>query len=433
MKIKKFLKHKITLVLAATPIIAFSASCASNPKKDDSKKINDKKDDQENTKINDVNKSDLKPKFEYEKINDVNTHVKDDKVYDLYLKANRGALNYLNLFDKQYFLDWRDQLTKYSEEDKKIISNFVNTLDGISEAKTIKDKIRVIYSWIIKNVKYPSKTNDPQFLEPIKVFREKFAICNGYSNLYKAMLNAINVPSAVIIGGTTYGAHAWNAVHDGEKWFFSDATWGVKSPQFFDKSVEDFSKDHYSTEIISSSFTEENFVFNYHYGLSIQNIINPNKNIIIPTNYKGTAISSIDFTEISQNKGIEELNIPENIWKIIGTDSVIDGKGLEFQIRNSSGGLNLKNITVAKNNEYYETLNGVLYTKGLTKLICYPSNKNDEKFELPAATNWFDEKETFTNKFIKEISVSRKNKVYYSKNNTIFFIKDNSIAFKLNR
>ncbi|AZZ65661.1 hypothetical protein DMC14_002605 [Metamycoplasma phocicerebrale] len=422
------------LILGASTILPISyllVSCNdTKQQKNDDKSENNKNDENKNQGENNKKDENLNnPNFEYNKIDDQNIHLKNDSRETLYLKGNKNAIRYINLLKPDDFLVWKDKLTEYSDEDKKTITNFVENLDGIKEAKSTKAKAKIIYDWVVTNIKYA--TNTQPFLKPIDVFINKVAICHGYSNLYKAMLNSIGIPSAIVIGFTKKGAHAWNLVYDGNEWFFSDSTWGVVDINNFDKSVEQFSKDHYSTQLLNARFNEENYEFDFHYGLSIKNIDKPNKKVIIPTNFKGFNISSFDYEFILNNNSIEELVVSNNIWMIIGTANVVNAQGDEFQVRNAESSINFKSFLIDKNNDFYESKNGVLYTKGLKEILCYPKNKQDSKFILPKETIWFDEKETFINNYLKEISVDKENAKFYSKNNSIFSKKDNTLLFKI--
>jgi hypothetical protein len=48
-----------------------------------------------------------------------------------------------------------------------------------------------------------------------------------------------------------------------------------------------------------------------------------------------------------------------------------------------NGCINLNSIDVEEDNPYYEQKDGVLFNKGLTKLICYPNGKLSEQYSIP--------------------------------------------------
>ena len=45
---------------------------------------------------------------------------------------------------------------------------------------------------------------------------------------------------------------------------------------------------------------------------------------------------------------------------------------------------NLQEINVTESNEFYRTIDGVLYTKDLKTIICYPQGKEDKNFVIPS-------------------------------------------------
>ena len=73
---------------------------------------------------------------------------------------------------------------------------------------------------------------------------------------------------------------------------------------------------------------------------------------------------------------LEYLYIPKNVT-YIGAHSFV-------------GCTSLKNIDVDPENEYYESDNGVLFTKGKEYLICYPTNHEGKEYVVPDTVTWID-------------------------------------------
>ena len=110
---------------------------------------------------------------------------------------------------------------------------------------TEADKARIIYAWITQHISYDfaafqdalQNDNYPD-VNPLKVLRDRTTICSGYSNLYQALAEAMNLESAIVIGyakGATPPDdarfedvnHAWNSVRIDDAWYLLDATiWG---------------------------------------------------------------------------------------------------------------------------------------------------------------------------------------------------------------
>ena len=112
-------------------------------------------------------------------------------------------------------------------------------------AHTEVEKARIIYAWITHHISY----DIPSFLaarnngnypdvSPKTVLRDRMTICSGYSHLYFALAEAMDL-EAVIIFGYAKGAtttetdddinHAWNGVKINGNWYLLDATWGSGS------------------------------------------------------------------------------------------------------------------------------------------------------------------------------------------------------------
>ena len=94
-------------------------------------------------------------------------------------------------------------------------------------------------------------------------------------------------------------------------------------------------------------------------------------------------------------KGCDQLtsiNIPDSVT-IIGDYAFSNCDSLTFIniheriIKIGNGAFmrcsNLANITVDENNAYYCDIDGVLYNKNATALICYPNGKNEDSFDIP--------------------------------------------------
>ena len=67
---------------------------------------------------------------------------------------------------------------------------------------------------------------------------------------------------------------------------------------------------------------------------------------------------------------LQEITLPSSVT-VIGNEAF-------------SGCWNLKGINVAESNKVYKAIDGVLYTKDLKTIICYPQGK-DEKFVIPSS------------------------------------------------
>lgn len=85
-----------------------------------------------------------------------------------------------------------------------------------------------ILNWIKKNIKYEAGDNTAY-----ATYRNRKAVCQGYSNLLKAMCNAIDIPAFVVNGALHdyyskryVGHHAWCYVYVDGGWRVADPTNG---------------------------------------------------------------------------------------------------------------------------------------------------------------------------------------------------------------
>lgn len=164
-----------------------------------------------------------------------------------------------------------------------------------SPYKTDTEKVRAIFKWITENIAYDTKAyhNPKEAYEGLwqlsaastnsdiqkdyndrivqKILKERKAICDGYSRLFKTLCYYAKIKCEIItgyirwasdpIGAMTNRQHAWNAVYINGLWKLIDATWasGYSNTEvteftkyydefyFFTNPVE-FFNDHYPSD-----------------------------------------------------------------------------------------------------------------------------------------------------------------------------------------
>ncbi len=105
---------------------------------------------------------------------------------------------------------------------------------------TDKDRVDAIYTWITENIAYDyDLLQSEKYLtgvDPSTILKSKKAICNGYVELMKAMLDELGIKSETV-NGYIHNAHwlpgkiaikeehAWIALRIDEKWYLADPTW----------------------------------------------------------------------------------------------------------------------------------------------------------------------------------------------------------------
>ncbi|MCK9206354.1 MAG: hypothetical protein M0P66_04505 [Salinivirgaceae bacterium] len=127
------------------------------------------------------------------------------------------------------------------------------------QAITDLEKVRAYYVWITQNIAYDTKSyfsgkSNPE-TSPEATLKKRRAICQGYSELFKALCDIGNIPCFVVDGyskgygykpGKKFNStdHAWNVVQLNQKWYLIDATWGAgyvtEQQQFEQKFKEEY-------------------------------------------------------------------------------------------------------------------------------------------------------------------------------------------------
>lgn len=138
--------------------------------------------------------------------------------------------------DEFYSLDeYARKTPKQNEKDIKTLAEYL-----IKPATSDMEKVRVIFTWVTTHVRYDADAfnsgNYPDYSAE-NVLESKKAICEGYSNLFKALCEAAGLEAEKVTGyakGYGYNIgdkftdtdHAWNAVKIDNRWRLFDATWG---------------------------------------------------------------------------------------------------------------------------------------------------------------------------------------------------------------
>lgn len=98
-------------------------------------------------------------------------------------------------------------------------------------AKTDEEKIKILYEYVVKNVKYDYDKigNLPTDYVPVvdETFESNKGICYDFSSMFAAMLRSLNIPTKLVKGYTknAVGYHAWNEVLINGKWVVVDTTY----------------------------------------------------------------------------------------------------------------------------------------------------------------------------------------------------------------
>ncbi|MGT2772108.1 transglutaminase domain-containing protein [Streptococcus marimammalium] len=330
-------------------------------------------------------------------------------------QINKNALSFIkNYAEPGSYTHWDENLsglimTKAQEEElNAFVRNHIIKNPNDSDI----EKAKHIFNWITSNVRYASGNQNPK-ANPYDVMKEKIAVCGGYSNLYKAMLNAVGIPSIIVYGtipsGSTVNnlsldpAHQWNAMYIDGEWHYSDSTWGNG---YFKKSIAEFSKDHKTTNIHRVSYNDDQLTIGFeNSGLSVINISSQDEQITIPSTSNDSPIIALSVQLSANNKTLKKMVLGENIKHF-------ESAALDFE--------NLESIEVSPQNKWYSTNEGVLFSKDLSTIVYYPKNKKETVFTIPKETRIYDEKQTFQNPYLTSFIVEEGNPNFSAYKGSLF-------------
>ena len=287
------------------------------------------------------------------------------------LEYDQAALDLLKYCNKDDFKTWDQSLAPMNDAQAQEIKTFVDDQIVKGETEDYK-KARLIYDWITKNVRYAGSNDTDIGLAPYDVFTKKVAVCGGYSNLYKAMLNAAGIPAIYVIGWAGGQGHAWNLVYADGKWFYSDTTWGVSNPNYyFAPDVKDFSGSHKTQDLVQVRLEgANNTQIGFSNGIAVVGVKDGITEVKIPEKFNDLDIVSVSSDIF--NSTLKTLDISKRVTHI-DTQLV-------------SNAVSLQEIRVAEENTAYASVDGVLFTKDLKEILCYPAARTDESFTLPKET-----------------------------------------------
>lgn len=125
----------------------------------------------------------------------------------------------------------------------------------IGKATEDKEKARLLYTWVAKNISYDNAkaaavAKDPSSVSSgaIVAYNTRTGVCFDYACLYVAMCRAVDVKVRFVTGlgysGIDWGDHAWNQAYDPSdgRWIDVDTTFGSSGRNYFDRA--DFDSDH---------------------------------------------------------------------------------------------------------------------------------------------------------------------------------------------
>ncbi|MBR3704977.1 MAG: leucine-rich repeat protein [Oscillospiraceae bacterium] len=297
------------------------------------------------------------------------------------------------------------------------------------------ERLKVIYDYICENVvyDYDNLSNSAYTLKysAYAALINGTAVCQGYANLLYRMALEAGVDTRIITGYGNGGYHGWNIVKLDGKYYYLDATWDAPYFDFgyrwFLLGSNSFLLDHtLDEEFKTTAFLAKYPIDAKDYptpapkngtcGKNLTWVLADDGTLTISGSgamddyydaaetpwfaYCGeiTALviesgaASIGNYAFSGCSALAKVAIPDSVTRIgrqafADCDSLtrvlISDKVTEIEVCAFSRCSKLTEIVVDSGNEYYSSLNGVLFGKDQTTLITYPAGMTQTNYTIP--------------------------------------------------
>lgn len=244
-----------------------------------------------------------------------------------------------------------------TDEQYQEIKTFTDNL--VASKTTEKDKYNAICEWVHTKVKYNNPQNNPENRpysnDAYEVFKNRFAVCQGYSNLMVVMCMTQGIPAVVINGYLNYGSdlgHAWMYGCPDDTWYVSDPTNGINSRLMkFTAYYSELKPMQADVDI----FKDDYAVYNYYDGkLNVKTVLAKDFSFAVPYSVGGFVIGSFN-PSVDLPEGLTEIYLGQNIMTMGEPDA------MNLSIQNF--GRNLQAIYVHEDNPSLMDHKGVVYRK----------------------------------------------------------------------
>lgn len=200
----------------------------------------------------------------------------------------------------------------------KSINELALSINRLADTEYLK--ARAIYTWVAYNINYDLVAfmkgmitdQSPEF-----VFKNRIAVCQGYSDLYYLLARKLGLKAEVITGfskGFNYEQrlsfkqtdHAWNAVKIDGKWQLLDVTWGGGYVDGNGKYIHELSYDMFLCK-------PEKFIFKH---LPADPVWQLNEVNLPLTYFKKDSVEIKKFISDNKNKSVLFADTLINIEKL---------------------------------------------------------------------------------------------------------------------
>ena len=172
-----------------------------------------------------------------------------------------------------------DNIAKNLEinSDSMTIEEAAKKIVADTGAGTDKEKVRALFTWIASHIEYAYGSDDPAKFTPQHAYKNRNAVCGGFSYLMQLMCRAVNVECDYIAGSGSKGLyetpelqrksnffapenHAWNLIHADTGDFLLDVTWAAGKTvdyEWFDVDPCYFITSHFPAPMLQFHYTQE--------------------------------------------------------------------------------------------------------------------------------------------------------------------------------
>lgn len=221
-----------------------------------------------------------------------------------------------------YYDDFWDMqnIPKYYKEIEIVAKEIISKVESIDGDY---NKVLYIYKYLTQNITYEADSVDDYSLYGALI--NKKATCEGYSEAFQYLLNALNIDAITIVGNSKEQPHQWNMVKIDSLWYFFDATWDslVNSSKYlpynyFAITTEDIKQTHIvdNEEILPIS---KNKKYNYYYYNDLI-LYSYDEKSLLDLSKKSLALNANHISFRVENKDIYDMvidSISEWVPKII--------------------------------------------------------------------------------------------------------------------
>ncbi|MEP7169430.1 MAG: transglutaminase domain-containing protein [Bacteroidota bacterium] len=218
------------------------------------------------------------------------------------------------------------------------------------------EKVRSIFDWVANNISY----NVPKYAErrklanviftkpdltesPENIFIKRKAVCEGYSNLIKALCDKAGITCKFIEGigrpvENQNDFHAWNAVKIDGEWKLLDATWSAGGVNVDKKRFEKRFDDSFFF-MPPAEFIKTHYPFDPMWQLLLQPVKRKE--------FSQTKTSSEDSTVFNFNDSITNFFQQDSISQLIS----LNRRTYQFDPTNALAKQNMNNVADYRENE----------------------------------------------------------------------------------